>query len=183
MADNNTKSSLYLIDVTPVYAGDKETLEFSYTLDCKDITSDSDICFTSDVVASGTLKQTASASSSGEGYVELEVCVCTDILSQCARCLEDVRQHFEVKAVYGVTPFLQNAEENETCLMTDNGFLDMEEIARTLLVLNLPSKYLCKSDCKGLCSSCGANLNNEDCKCTGKEVDPRLSALKQFFKG
>ena len=57
---------------------------------------------------------------------------------------------------------------------------DLDEIVRTVFVLNLDSKLLCKPDCKGLCSRCGKNLNDGPCGCQ-KEIDPRLAALKQLL--
>ena len=183
MTDNIGENKIFSIDVTPVYIGEKEVIDFSYELDSESVKPDDDVEFTTPVIAKGFIKQTASGTTSSEGYVELVISVETTIKAPCARCLEDVESKFEAKAVYSVTPFLQNAEENETCLMTSNGILDVEEVARTLFLLNLPSKYLCKHDCKGICPDCGVNLNTDECKCTQKEVDPRLSALKNFFKG
>jgi uncharacterized metal-binding protein YceD (DUF177 family) len=29
----------------------------------------------------------------------------------------------------------------------------------------MPMKPLCKEDCKGICASCGANLNDDSCEC------------------
>ena len=57
----------------------------------------------------------------------------------------------------------------------------MEDIIRTVFVLNMDSKLLCKDDCKGLCCRCGKNLNEEACTCQ-KEIDPRLAALKQLLE-
>ena len=48
------------------------------------------------------------------------------------------------------------------------------------LVLELPLRYLCKPDCKGLCCRCGKNLNDGPCGCQ-KEIDPRLAALRQLL--
>jgi len=52
--------------------------------------------------------------------------------------------------------------------------LDITTEVRDALMLELPLKMLCSEDCKGLCASCGANLNNETCRCQKKapsEVD------------
>ena len=42
----------------------------------------------------------------------------------------------------------------------------------------LPMKPLCKPDCKGLCPSCGKDLNLGACGCTHETIDPRWEALK-----
>ena len=56
----------------------------------------------------------------------------------------------------------------------------MEDIIRSVFVLNMDSKLLCSDDCKGLCCRCGKNLNDGPCSCE-KEIDPRLAALKQLL--
>lgn len=45
-------------------------------------------------------------------------------------------------------------------------------------VLALPVKPLCREDCKGLCPTCGANLNLGPCACASEPTDPRLAALR-----
>jgi uncharacterized protein len=54
-------------------------------------------------------------------------------------------------------------------------------LARETFILNMPSKTLCREDCRGLCSGCGVNLNYEKCRCK-KEVDPRLAALAKLLE-
>ena len=49
------------------------------------------------------------------------------------------------------------------------------------ILLELPSKHLCKEDCKGLCPKCGKNLNMGDCGCDLRETDPRLEILKSLL--
>ena len=45
-------------------------------------------------------------------------------------------------------------------------------------LLALPTKPLCSAGCKGLCPSCGSNLNAASCSCKSEEGDPRLAALR-----
>mgnify|MGYP001091754997 FL=1 len=59
--------------------------------------------------------------------------------------------------------------------------LDLEELARTDILLELPTKVLCSEDCKGLCSQCGKNLNEGECSCEKKQIDPRLAILSQLL--
>jgi uncharacterized protein len=48
---------------------------------------------------------------------------------------------------------------------TQVSYIDVSEDVREEIILGFPLKVLCDSNCKGLCKSCGANLNNERCKC------------------
>ena len=60
---------------------------------------------------------------------------------------------------------------------------DLDELVREQIVLALPSRHLCREDCKGLCEKCGANLNAGACSCGQGEVDPRWAALAELKKG
>lgn len=55
--------------------------------------------------------------------------------------------------------------------------LDFDELVREQILLALPTRSLCKEECKGLCQTCGKNLNEGECGCAEKEIDPRWSAL------
>ena len=47
-------------------------------------------------------------------------------------------------------------------------------------LLSLPVKPLCRPDCRGLCASCGQNLNLGKCSCNKDEGDPRLAVLRNL---
>lgn len=51
------------------------------------------------------------------------------------------------------------------------------------LILSLPSVVLCSDDCKGLCPSCGKNLNEGPCSCSQNVQDPRLDKLRELRLG
>ena len=65
-------------------------------------------------------------------------------------------------------------------VVVPNGILDLNEFITEEIQLFLPSKILCKPDCKGLCYKCGKNLNFGNCSCK-KDVDPRMEALLQLL--
>src|SRR6267378_3528838 len=48
------------------------------------------------------------------------------------------------------------------------------------VVLALPLKVICQSDCRGLCPNCGANLNHEECRCETHATDPRMAPLARL---
>jgi uncharacterized protein len=56
--------------------------------------------------------------------------------------------------------------------------IDLGQLIEEQFYLALPMKPLCRDDCKGLCASCGANLNEETCGCQVQWEDPRLAGLK-----
>lgn len=61
--------------------------------------------------------------------------------------------------------------------------VDLDELVREQILLALPSRHLCREDCKGLCQKCGANLNAGQCSCEQGEADPRWAALAELKKG
>ena len=70
-------------------------------------------------------------------------------------------------------------EEFDKATAVDD-LIDVTELLRDVLLAGQPMKNLCKTDCKGLCPKCGANLNDGECGCEKFIVDPRLAALKNF---
>ncbi len=54
--------------------------------------------------------------------------------------------------------------------------LDVEPILRDACILELPLAPLCSDTCRGLCPTCGANRNRDECSCD-PPIDPRWSAL------
>lgn len=71
----------------------------------------------------------------------------------CARCLEPVEKK-AFKSFIVDFPFDKNTEH-----------IDLGEDIRQEVVLDIPSRLLCKEDCKGICFGCGVNLNTGKCKC------------------
>ena len=55
---------------------------------------------------------------------------------------------------------------------------DLDPIVKEQVLLALPVSVVCKDDCKGLCPQCGQDLNEAECGCQLKVVDPRLAVLK-----
>ena len=80
-----------------------------------------------------------------------------------------------------VTELSSEEDEDENLFPLVGDSADLEEIVRTVFVLNLDSKLLCREDCNGLCPRCGKNLNLGPCDCR-KEPDPRLAALAQLLE-
>jgi uncharacterized protein len=58
--------------------------------------------------------------------------------------------------------------------------IDIKDIVREQMLLVVPIKQLCSSDCKGLCPDCGKDLNTGSCGCRDVKVDPRFSKLSEL---
>ena len=112
----------------------------------------------------------------------------TKIELQCARCLEpvveDVQRQFDL--FYSPLPKDTKPEEERLQdLDADIGFyqgdgLFLADILTEQVLLAVPMKVICRSDCRGLCAACGANLNHEECRCETHATDPRLAPLARL---
>lgn len=71
---------------------------------------------------------------------------------------------------------LEDADE----LVFEGKTIDLDPILREQVLLALPMNAVCRDDCKGLCSKCGQNLNEKQCGCDTRVLDPRLAALKDI---
>lgn len=119
---------------------------------------------------------------------DVEGTISTKTELECTRCLEKVERklEFNFEAAF-VTPenYTQakeaeiNAKDLDISIIEGNE-IDLNELVREQILLNLPEQVFCREDCKGLCEKCGANRNLIDCKCIEKEVDPRWAALKNL---
>ncbi len=71
---------------------------------------------------------------------------------------------------------MEDADEE----LFDGKVIDLAPILREQLLLALPMNALCREDCRGLCMKCGQNLNESQCGCDTRFVDPRFAVLKNF---
>ena len=72
-------------------------------------------------------------------------------------------------------------EKSDSATHFEGEKLDFSEVISAGICDLLPMKILCTGDCRGLCSMCGKNLNEESCDCESP-VDPRFAVLNSFFK-
>ncbi len=106
----------------------------------------------------------------------------------CVRCLGPVesRRKIEFEVAYVAPEHFATDKEKEVTtadLVTDvlpGNSIDLTEVVREQIVLDLPIQAFCSEDCKGLCATCGVNLNLIDCKCKESGFDPRWEALKNL---
>lgn len=92
----------------------------------------------------------------------------------CDRCLEPFDYELNTEIDESIS-----FEDNNVVI--DHKYIDVDEILRSSLILDIPMKLLCSEECKGLCPVCGINLNKYKCDCQIDDIDPRLEKLKKFF--
>ena len=115
------------------------------------------------------------------GYITLTAEASMSYRTHCARCLADVEDtvRFLCEKTVADEKGLLRLEntENDDYVQIKGGKLDLDAPICDESLLGFPMRILCSDDCKGLCAGCGVDLNREACRCTKKEVDPRLAKL------
>ncbi len=101
---------------------------------------------------------------------------------ECVRCLVGISDELEIDVQELFTYSESDASEDEASRM-EGELIDLEPVLRDQVVLDLPFQPVCKADCAGLCSICGANLNDEPDHTHGDELDPRWAALAGLRSG
>ncbi|MDD4568506.1 MAG: DUF177 domain-containing protein [Tepidanaerobacteraceae bacterium] len=109
------------------------------------------------------------------GQIELEA---TEL---CARCLEETKVRLKINFSFKFSDAILESEDEDIILFNGN-VIDLYPQVINEIILNWPSQILCKTDCRGLCPNCGANMNITVCRCKSDNIDPRLAALKQLMK-
>lgn len=149
-------------------------VSFETSIDLSDLQFGTCYPVSEPVCASGTVRNTA-------GVLVMTGNITTRLHGVCDRCASEFTSDVEFPIdVVLVTELTNEDSEDEWVFPLEADAADLEDIVRTVFVLNLDSKLLCKPDCKGLCCRCGKNLNEGPCGCQ-KELDPRFAALRQLL--
>ena len=102
----------------------------------------------------------------------------------CDRCLEPVATEFDLK-------FSKNidlaADDNQIDELDEKNYidgynLDVDKLLYNEILIGWPMKILCSETCKGICNTCGQNLNKGTCNCEDTSLDPRMSVIRDVFK-
>ena len=83
----------------------------------------------------------------------------------CDRCLAECERDYKYDFEHILVRSLNT--DNDEYIVTESDSLDLDELVIMDILLQIPSKMLCKDDCKGLCPQCGTDLNYNECNCNG----------------
>ncbi len=102
----------------------------------------------------------------------------------CDRCLNQYDDQITAKQsqIYHIGDTNKEQTAEFEYLPSNATEIDITSLLREMIVLQHPIKMLCKEECKGLCPHCGADLNNEECRCTSGLIDPRWERLRKLIK-
>lgn len=107
------------------------------------------------------------------------------VIIPCDRCLKEVavRLHLAIDKELALEP--DDSLGSEDDVLDQAGYmdgyqLDVDQLVYGEILTGWPAKVLCKNDCKGICSMCGADLNEGSCGCSAAP-DPRMAAFQDVF--
>ena len=162
-----------LFELKSVFQNEGEEKQVNYKLDIADIDIDGVFPFRTPIDVTATAKNRAS-------LVSLSIRACFSYSRSCDRCSTDFTREMDLLFEHKLAQTLVD-DGNDDYIETPDFKLELDDIVISDILLSLPQKNLCKDDCKGLCQICGKNLNEGDCSCDKREIDPRLEMLKQFM--
>ena len=98
---------------------------------------------------------------------------------ECVRCLEDVTLDTEadLQELYVYPGRTPEGEDDDELRELEDDLIDLEAALRDAVVLALPFQPVCRDDCPGLCSECGARLADDPAH-HHESADPRWAALQ-----
>lgn len=161
-----------IIDFKQIKNAIKEKVSFDYEVDLSNASVFNQEFFKNPVSVTGEITNHL-------GIIKL-LCKCqTTLEAECGRCLKPISPAFEftIDQVLSTTP--TDDFDDTFVILTDR--LDLDEIVIPAIVLEVDMNYLCSEDCKGLCSKCGTDLNENKCQCDTRVIDPRLAVLQQLL--
>ncbi|MCK5287194.1 MAG: DUF177 domain-containing protein [Thermodesulfovibrionia bacterium] len=104
----------------------------------------------------------------------------------CSRCLKEFSYPIETNFSVEYLPKKETMQHREHELMPhdlnvsfyEDDAIDIKGLVGEQVLLTVPMKPLCKTDCLGICPQCGKDLNTGSCTCSRNQIDPRLAKLK-----
>jgi uncharacterized protein len=78
----------------------------------------------------------------------------------CSKCIKE----FEYPVSYKFTEYYKKSRQ-EADYSYSGYSIDLTQMLQDNLILSLPSRHVCSGTCKGLCSTCGADMNEQQCDC------------------
>lgn len=163
-----------ILNLKNIFDGE-ESISFEYVLDLKDFeTVSGEYPFKEPVKVKGSVTNRA-------GVANLIADVNTQYYTQCDRCLKDILRSEKI-SFENILAREAGTDASDDIIVCKNDTLDLDELVTTNIILDLPMKNLCSEDCKGLCISCGKNLNEGDCGCKKDYINPQFAQLEDLIK-
>ncbi|MDD2361546.1 MAG: DUF177 domain-containing protein [Oscillospiraceae bacterium] len=160
------------LDLRQLFTGERDSLPVDCTLDFSELEYMNNHPFMHPVRVTGEVSVVADV---------VTLVAVADFIHEykCDRCLAEVHKSVQMPIKH-VLVTSHTQENDDELVAVENYLLPLDDLVREDLILNLPSKNLCREDCRGICPNCGKELADSPCGCSPKAIDPRLEILKQL---
>lgn len=121
-------------------------------------------------------------SSAGQGRFYFNGSISGRVKQECRFCLTEVEAGVEgeLNVIFAETG-MGDEDDPDVYLFDPNANeLDIRPAVREAWLLDVPAYLQCKDDCKGLCATCGKDLNTDSCDCAPVTTDSRWDALRNL---
>lgn len=113
--------------------------------------------------------------------LELEA-ECRGVMSvHCARCTKQIQKDFKFKVNEHFMRDDGEVTADEDIILFEGYEIDITDIVVNHFLMNVSARYVCAEDCKGLCPTCGKDLNEGGCGCDSETIDPRWAGLADIL--
>lgn len=148
-----------VINLKQLYEITGECMDISAVVSDERLSEINGYSFIGPVNLSGVIRNRA-------GVVTLECTSDFTIRAECGRCLKRFERSFSFKTEYVLVRECNS--DNDEYVVTPDDTLDLDELIACDIILQMPTKLLCREDCKGLCPQCGTDLNESCCGCESR---------------
>ena len=162
-----------LLDLRKLFLSEGESLPVSCEFDFSDVECFGGYPLKQPVKAEGIIENRA-------GVVGVRLVCRAEYTAPCDRCTALCTETVTVPIDRVLVTERESDDDDELIILNDYK-LDVQGLCYDEVIPNLPSKHLCRQDCKGVCPECGKDLNEGDCGCATKAVDPRLAKLSALL--
>jgi uncharacterized protein len=119
-------------------------------------------------------------------HIRLHGGISTSVKLTCSRCLAeyatDIASRFTIFYTKSVASQPEDevelGEEDLISVSYSGDEIDFADEVAEQVLLEIPYKPLCSEECKGLCFSCGTDLNKAVCSCGTNSVSMTFSPLQ-----
>src|SRR5687767_12320090 len=159
---------------------DKRAVETKAAVVDDVLAADDSVWQTGDAVPAGPLKVTGRLSAAGSGRFYWHGKVEGDMVIPCRRCLTDAKVHVQDEShVIFAEPGSDETDDPDVQVLDErSNIIDLRAMLREQWLLNVHGYAVCRDDCKGICPTCGKDLNEGACDCPATR-DARWDALRK----
>lgn len=162
-----------IIDLKRIFVNENSALPVEYSLDLSETEHSGNFPLKKPAKLKGTISNKA-------GLIRFVAEINYVYDAPCDRCGVQAQESVTIKIDKSLATSIEG-EDSDTILLVPDMKLDIDEFLYTEVVVSLPLKHLCDKNCKGICLKCGKNLNEGECNCDFREIDPRLQALADLL--